>query len=516
MTVEPFRNQPIETFQTEEARREMREALKRARAEFGRHYPLYIAGEWVDTKERLVSLNPSNPKEVVGTAAKAGKAEADEALKAAWKAFKTWKDWPQEDRSRLLLKAAALMKRKRRDLEAFLVYEVGKNWVEASADVAEAIDFVEYYARAALHYRYPAVEVEPYPGEDNESFYVPLGAGVSISPWNFPIAIFTGMLLGPVAVGNTVIAKPAEDAVVVAAKVFEILHEAGFPPGVVNLLPGVGEEVGAYLVAHPETRFINFTGSLEVGQRIYEEAAKLAPGQRWFKRAYVETGGKDAIIVDETADFDLAAEGVVVSAYGFQGQKCSAASRLILTEGAYEPVLERVLKRAERLVVGPAEENPDMGPVVNEAQERKVLSYIEIGKKEGRLVLGGRRLEGEGFFIAPTIFTEVPPKARIAQEEIFGPVLSVIRVKDFAEALEVANDTPYGLTGGVYSRKREHLEWARREFHVGNLYFNRKITGALVGVQPFGGFKLSGTNAKTGALDYLRLFLEMKSVTERF
>ncbi|NHK38992.1 L-glutamate gamma-semialdehyde dehydrogenase [Thermus thermophilus] len=516
MTVEPFRNEPIETFQTEEARRAMREALRRVREEFGRHYPLYIGGEWVDTKERMVSLNPSAPSEVVGTTAKAGKAEAEAALEAAWKAFKTWKDWPQEDRSRLLLKAAALMRRRKRELEATLVYEVGKNWVEASADVAEAIDFIEYYARAALRYRYPAVEVVPYPGEDNESFYVPLGAGVVIAPWNFPVAIFTGMIMGPVAVGNTVIAKPAEDAVVVGAKVFEIFHEAGFPPGVVNFLPGVGEEVGAYLVEHPRTRFINFTGSLEVGLKIYEAAGRLAPGQTWFKRAYVETGGKDAIIVDETADFDLAAEGVVVSAYGFQGQKCSAASRLILTQGAYEPVLERVLKRAERLSVGPAEENPDLGPVVSAEQERKVLSYIEIGKNEGQLVLGGKRLEGEGYFIAPTVFTEVPPKARIAQEEIFGPVLSVIRVKDFAEALEVANDTPYGLTGGVYSRKREHLEWARREFHVGNLYFNRKITGALVGVQSFGGFKLSGTNAKTGALDYLRLFLEMKAVAERF
>ncbi len=516
MTVEPFRNEPVETFSTEEARRAMREALRAVREGFGRHYPLYIDGEWVDTGERLVSLNPSNPKEVVGTLAKATQAEADAALEAAWRAFKTWKDWPQEDRSRLLLKAAALMRRRKRELEATIVYEVGKNWVEASADVAEAIDFLEYYARQALKYKYPAVEVMPYPGEDNESFYLPLGAGVVIAPWNFPAAIFTGMIAGPVAVGNTVVAKPAEDAGVVAAKVFEVFHEAGFPKGVVNLLFGEGEKVGAYLVEHPRTRFINFTGSLEVGLWIHQAASRLAPGQRFLKRAFLELGGKDAIIVDETADFDLAAQGILVSAYGFQGQKCSAASRLILTEGAYGPVLERVLRGAERLVVGPAEENPDLGPVVSQAQEERILSYIEIGKGEAQLVLGGKRLEGAGYFIAPTVFTEVPPKARIAQEEIFGPVLSVIRVKDFAEALEVANGTVYGLTGGVYSRKREHLEWARREFHVGNLYFNRKITGALVGVQPFGGFGLSGTNTKAGGPDYLLHFLEMKTVAERF
>ncbi|GAB5603107.1 L-glutamate gamma-semialdehyde dehydrogenase [Thermus sp. FJN-A] len=516
MTVEPFRNQPVETFQTEGARREMKEALRRVRAEFGRHYPLYLDGAWMDTKERIVSLNPSAPREVVGTVAKAGKAEAEAALEAAWRAFKTWKDWPQEDRSRLLLKAAALMKRRRRELEATLVYEIGKNWVEASAEVAEAIDFLEYYARQALKYKYPSVEVVPFPGEDNESFYIPLGAGVVIAPWNFPIAIFTGMMAGPVVVGNTVVAKPAEDTVVIAAKVFEIFHEAGFPPGVVNLLPGSGREVGAFLVEHPRTRFINFTGSLEVGLYIQEAAAKLAPGQRWLKRVFLELGGKDAIIVDETADLDAATEGILISAYGFQGQKCSAASRLIVTEKAFAPLMERVLARSERLVVGPAEENPDLGPVASKAQEEKVLSYIEVGKGEGQLVLGGKRLEGEGYFIAPTIFTEVAPTARIAQEEIFGPVLSVIRVGDFAEALEVANGTVYGLTGGVYSRKREHLEWARREFHVGNLYFNRKITGALVGVQPFGGFNLSGTDTKAGGPDYLLHFLQMKTVAERF
>jgi 1-pyrroline-5-carboxylate dehydrogenase len=324
------------------------------------------------------------------------------------------------------------------------------------------------------------------------------------------------MTLGPVAVGNTVIAKPAEDTVVIAAKLFEILEEAGLPAGVANFLPGHGSEVGAYLVSHPKTRFINFTGSLEVGLRINEEAAKLAPGQMWLKKVFLELGGKDGLIVDETADLSAAAASVVQSAYGFQGQKCSACSRLIVVDQVHDDLMEQVVERSRKLVVGPAEENPDMGPVASAQQEQTVSKYIGIGAQEGKLALGGKRLEGSGFFFAPTIFDDIAPNARLAQEEIFGPVLSVIRVPDFDAALEVANGTRFGLTGGVFSRSRERLERARQEFQVGNLYFNRKITGALVGVQPFGGFNLSGTNTKAGGPDYLMNFLHMKSVTERF
>ncbi|ADH64957.1 delta-1-pyrroline-5-carboxylate dehydrogenase [Allomeiothermus silvanus DSM 9946] len=515
MTVEPYRPQPIETFQTPEKRQEMIRALAEVRQQFGRHYPLIIGGEKVQTQAAIPSTNPSNPAEVVGYAAQAGASEADAALEAAWRAFKTWKDWPQEARSRTLLKAAHIMKRRQRELEAWMVYEIGKNWTEAAADVAEAIDFTVYYAQQALKYtaKPPLVAV---PGEDNESFYMPLGAGVVIAPWNFPLAILTGMTLGPIAVGNTVVAKPAEDTPVIAAKLFEILEEAGLPAGVANLLPGHGSEVGAYLVSHPKTRFINFTGSLEVGLKINEEAAKLAPGQTWLKRVFLELGGKDAIIVDETADLEAAALGIVQSAYGFQGQKCSACSRLIVLERVHDDLMEQVVERARKLVVGPAEENPDMGPVASEKQEQTVARYIEIGKEEGQCILGGHRLEGSGYFFEPTIFDGVAPQARIAQEEIFGPVLSVIRVPDFDAALEVANGTRFGLTGGVFSRSRERLERARQEFQVGNLYFNRKITGALVGVQPFGGFNLSGTNTKAGGPDYLMNFLHMKSVTERF
>ncbi len=517
MTVEPFKNEPVERFTSEESRKAMQAALAEVRAQFGREYPLVIGGERVWTGAFLGSLDPSDPSRVVGRVARARKEDAEAALEAAWKAFESWKRWDQEARSRVLLKAAHLMRRRKTELTAWMVYEVGKNWVEASADVAEAIDFLEYYARAALRFKGPgAIEVVPFPGEDNESFYIPLGAGVSISPWNFPVAIYTGMFAGPIAVGNTVVAKPAEDASVVAYKVFEILEEAGLPPGVLNFLPGIGEEVGAYLVEHPRTRFITFTGSLEVGSWINQAAGRVRPGQRFLKRVITEMGGKDAIIVDKSADLELATEGILQSAYGFSGQKCSAASRLIVLEEVHDHLMEKVEARTRALSVGPAEENPDMGPVINADQEKKILRYIALGKNEGQLVLGGEKLEGPGYFIAPTIFTEVPPSAKIAQEEIFGPVLSVIKAKNFDEALAIANDTVYGLTGGVYARDREVLEKARREFHVGNLYFNRKITGALVGVQPFGGFNLSGTGAKTGSHDYLRLFLQMKTVAERF
>lgn len=515
MNLEPYRPENIETFQNPEVIEAMRRSLAAVRSQFGRHYPLIIGSEKVYTQATITSTNPSYPSEVIGVTAKAGIAEADAALDAAWRAYKSWRDWPQEHRSRLLLKAAQIMKQRQRELEAWLVYEIGKNWVEAAADVAEAIDFIRYYAISALKYK-DGAPVVPYPGEDNAAFYLPLGVGVVIAPWNFPLAILAGMTVGPVAVGNCVVAKPAEDTVVIAAKLFEILEEAGLPAGVANFLPGKGSEIGAHLVEHPRTRFVNFTGSLEVGLRINESAAKLSPGQIWLKRVFLELGGKDGLIVDETADIAAAAQASVMSAFGFQGQKCSAASRLIVVDGVYQQLMEQVLARCEGLVVGPAEENPDMGPVASAKQENTVLSYIELGQQEGRLALGGRRLEGSGYFISPTIFEGVAPHARIAQEEIFGPVLAVIRVPDYSTALEVANTTRFGLTGGVFSRKRERLEQARREFHVGNLYFNRKITGALVGVQPFGGFNLSGTNTKAGGPDYLLNFLQMKSVTERF
>ena len=414
-----------------------------------------------------------------------------------------------------MLKAAAIMRRRKRELEAWLVYEIGKNWVEASAEVAEMIDFTEYYARQALRHVGGLGHLNAFPGEENESFYIPLGAGLTIAPWNFPLALMTGMTVGAIVVGNTVVCKPAEDTVVAVAKMAEIFEQAGLPPGVINYLPGLGSEVGAYLVEHPRTRFINFTGSLATGKRINEAAAKVGEGQRWFKRVFLELGGKDAILVDETADLDAAALGVIQGAYGYQGQKCSACSRLIIVDSVYDALIERVVERAKGLRVAAAETNPDLGPVCNLAQDAKVREYLGVGRNEGTLLVGGNRMQGEGFFFEPTVFGDVAPHARLAQEEVFGPVVAAIRVKNFDEGLAVANNSVYGLTGAVYTRDRARIELARREFHVGNLYFNRKCSGALAGVQPFGGFNLTGTDTKTGGPDYLLQFMQMKSVAER-
>jgi len=393
---------------------------------------------------------------------------------------------------------------------------VSKSWVEAYADVAEAIDFMEFYAREMMRLGPPQPVVD-YPGEENELRYIPLGVGAVIPPWNFPLAILTGMTTAAVVTGNTVVLKPASAAPTIAAKFMEVMREASLPAGVINFLPGPGSSVGDILVTHPLTRFIAFTGSKEVGLRIHELAAKPQPGQIWLKRTILEMGGKDCIIIDEDADLESAVEGVNWSAFGFQGQKCSACSRLVIHEAVYDRFLDMVVERAKQNTVGdPVDGRNFMGAVIDEAALRKITGYIDIGRTEGRLVLGGERLSGEGYFLPPTIFADVDPNARIAQEEIFGPVLSVIKAHDFDHALRIANSTEYGLTGGVYSNNRRHLERARHEFHVGNLYFNRKITGALVGVQPFGGFNMSGTDSKAGGSDYLLLFMQAKSISERW
>jgi 1-pyrroline-5-carboxylate dehydrogenase len=512
---EPYRNEPYSDFNQQENLEAYQKALKGARAELGRDYPLVIGGEEVTTGGWLESHNPCDTAEVVGRTAKAGKKEVEKALNTAWKAFAEWSQLPMAHRARTLIKLAAIMRRRKLELAAYETLEAGKNYAEAEADVAEAIDFAEYYARQSLKLEGPATTYD-YPGEENTSFLMPIGAGVVIPPWNFPLAILTGMTVGPVVVGNTVVTKPSPDTPIIAQKFMECVREAGFPPGVVNLLTGADADIGDALVEHTRTRFINFTGSLATGLRISELAAKLQPGQKWLKKVYAEMGGKDALIVDETADLDDAASAAAVSGYGFQGQKCSAMSRLIVVEEAYEPLLKKFTAKVAVLGVGPAEENPDVAAVINQKAEDKSLRYIGQGKLEARLVLGGGKAEGPGHFIQPTIFADVPRSATIACEEIFGPVVAVMKAKDFDEALEIANSTVFGLTGGLISKSRARLEQARREFAVGNLYLNRKITGSLVGVQPFGGFNLSGTNAKAGGPDYLRLFMEMKTVTERF
>jgi len=516
MQIGPFKSEVIETFADEDVQREMMDALKKVRSNADYVYPLVIGGKRIQTKETIVSTNPSSPAEVVGASALASKEHADAALDAAWKAFESWKRWSQEERSLVLLKVAQIIRKRRREFEACLVLEIGKNLIDASAEVAETIEFLEYYARQAMKYTGSIEGLTPFPGEHNGSFYVPLGVGVAIAPWNFPMALMTTMIAGALVVGNTMVCKPAEDTVVSCGKLMEAFEEAGLPAGVLNFLPGIGRDVGEYLVAHPKTRFISFTGSLAIGARINEIAARLAPGQKWFKRVFLELGGKNAILVDETADLDVAAVGIIEGAFGYQGQKCSACSRLIVVDSVYDALIDRVVALTEKVTVGPAETNPRNGPIINAAQEKKILQYIDIGKEEGKLLTGGHRLDGAGYFFSPTIFGDVAPNARIAQEEVFGPFVAAIRVKTFEEGMEVVANTNYGLTGSVFSRNRERLEYARREFQVGNLYFNRKNTGALVGIQPFGGFNLSGTDTKVGGPDYLLQFLQMKAVAERF
>ncbi|MCL6547874.1 MAG: L-glutamate gamma-semialdehyde dehydrogenase [Alicyclobacillus sp.] len=513
--MQPFRNEPLTDFTVPEYRRQMQEALDRVHAQLGKEYPLYVGGEEIVTERKFTSVNPSDKDQVVGTVAQADASLADRAVQSARAAFESWKRKSFAERARYLFKAAAIMRRRRHELSAWMCVEAGKTWAEADADTAEAIDFLEFYGREAIRLGevHPLVRI---PGEDNELHYIPLGVGIVIPPWNFPLAILTGMTSSAVVCGNTVVLKPASPTPVIAAKFVEVMREAGIPHGVINYLPGSGSEIGDVLVDHPQTRFISFTGSRDVGVRIYERAAKVHPGQIWLKRVVAEMGGKDAIVVDADADLEDAARQIVASAFGFSGQKCSACSRAIVLEDVYDQVVERVVELTEALRVGPATQpDTEVGPVIDDRACKKILEYIEVGKQEAKLLTGGGPADGNGYYIRPTVFGEVDPHARIAQEEIFGPVVAFIPARDFEQAIRIANDTEYGLTGSVFSRNREHLEYARREFHVGNLYFNRKCTGALVGVHPFGGFNMSGTDSKAGGRDYLLLFTQAKAVAER-
>jgi 1-pyrroline-5-carboxylate dehydrogenase len=432
------------------------------------------------------------------------------------KAFSWWQKKPLEERVRYLIKGAELLRKRKLEFASLLVLEIGKTWREADADVAEAIDFLEYYGREALHLQKEPYLV-PYPGEETWARYIPLGVGVIIPPWNFPLAILVGMVSASIVTGNTVVLKPASITPVIGYKFVELMEEAGLPSGVINFLPGSGGEIGDFLVKHSQTRFINFTGSKEVGLRINRLAAEISEGQKWIKRVIAEMGGKDSIIVDEDVSIEEAVKIIVTSAYGFQGQKCSACSRAIVHKNIYDEFVEKLVEEVKKIKVGPPEDfNNFMGPVSDKHAFNNILKYIEIGKKEGKLVYGGKPVGDKGYFIQPTVIIDVPPQSVIAQEEIFGPVLAVIKAENFAEGLEIANNTEFGLTGGVCSNNRENLEKAREEFHVGNLYFNRKITGALVGVQPFGGYNMSGTCSKAGGPDYLQLFTQMKVVSEKF
>jgi 1-pyrroline-5-carboxylate dehydrogenase len=513
--MDPFRNEPYSDFAASGPRRDYEEAIDIVVSKLGGHVPLIIGGKPVDTDDRIVSTNPAEPAQVVGTTAQASEAEAQLAIDAATVAFPDWARRSAMERAEFVHRLGDLIAERKLEMSAWMTLEAGKNWAEAEADVAEAIDFCRYYAHEALRLDEP-VSVYSYPGETNESFLIPIGPGVVIPPWNFPLAILVGMTVGPVAAGNTVVLKPASNTPLLGAHFMDIVAEAGIPDGVINFLPGPGSVVGDFLVDSPGTRFVNFTGSKEVGLRIAERAAVVRPGQKWLKRAFMEMGGKDGLIIDETADLDLAADSLVRSAYGYQGQKCSACSRAIVVSAVHDDLLDLVVARAASLEIGPGIENKPVGPIISEAQQKTILAEIERGRSEANLVLGGQPVDMDGgYYIEPTIFDGVERHHRLAQHEIFGPVLSFMRVADFDEAIDVANDTEYGLTGGLISTDEDRIDRAKREFHVGNLYINRKITGALVGVQPFGGFKMSGSNAKAGGPDYLRLFMEMKTVAIR-
>ncbi|MEX2402510.1 MAG: L-glutamate gamma-semialdehyde dehydrogenase [Balneolales bacterium] len=492
-------------------------ALDDVRSRFGKTYPLIINGQEAEgEKGTFDSVNPSNTNETVASFQLASHIQAEAALESAWKAYGTWQFVPAEERANILFRAAEIAQRRRLELNAWQISESGHNYREADAQIAEGIDFLNYYAHEALRYD-KGMDVLDARGEKNKTIYIPIGAGVSISPWNFPFAIAAGMAAGPIAAGNTIVAKPSPDTPMMCWLVHEIFTEAGLPDGVFNFITGDNEEIGDALTGSPRTRFINFTGSLAVGQHISQVAAEPQNGQNFVKRVVVEMGGKNAMVIDSDADLDAASTAIVQAAYGYQGQKCSACSRAIIVDDVYDEVLEKVLEKARKLQIGNAKDNMIVGPVINQKAVDKIMSYIELGKGEGQLILGGKKADtaDPGHYIEPTIFSDVDPDARIAQEEIFGPVVTFIRAKDTDDAINIANNTRFGLTGGYFSSDSAKIDRALREFHVGNLYINRKNTGALVGAQPFGGFNLSGTDSKAGGRDYLLCFLQAKSLTEK-
>ncbi|MDP2813744.1 MAG: L-glutamate gamma-semialdehyde dehydrogenase [Erysipelotrichaceae bacterium] len=518
MATTPYKTEPFTDFTLAENIKKYEDGLRTVESYLGKDYDLIIGGKRIKSAKMMSSINPSDHSEIIGHISQAKIEHADMAMEAALKAFESWKNVPVEVRADVLFKAAAIIRKRKFEFNALLTKEAGKPWAEADGDTAEAIDFLEYYGRQMLTLdRIDDVVLSRRNIERNEYRYIPLGVGAIIAPWNFPLAILAGMSSAAVVSGNTILLKPASTTQVIAYKFVEVMEEAGLPAGVINFVPGSGREVGNYIVNHPKTRFISFTGSKAVGIDIYEKAAKVQPGQIWLKRVIAEMGGKDSIIVDKEANLDLAADAIVKSAFGFSGQKCSACSRAIIVEDVYDEVVRKMVEITQAMKVGNPQENSIfVGPVNDKNAFDKITSYFEVGEAEGRCVIGGTADGSKGWFIDPTIYVDVAPDSRLMQEEIFGPILAVCKVKDFDEALSVANNTEYGLTGAVISNNRMNLEKARNEFHVGNLYFNRKCTGAIVGYQPFGGFNMSGTDSKAGGPDYLILHMQGKTISEAF
>ncbi|GGG17165.1 L-glutamate gamma-semialdehyde dehydrogenase [Paenibacillus abyssi] len=512
-----FKNEAFTDFSLPVNQALMEAALRKVKAELGRDYPLRIGAERIMTGDKIVSVNPGNISEVVGRVSKASLGLAEQAMQEALNSFEAWKRVPAAERAGYVFKAAQLMRERKHEFSALMIVEAGKNWAEADADTAEAIDFMEFYGREMIRLsltneHQPLTKIE---GEDNRLAYIPLGVGIVIPPWNFPLAICAGMTTAAIVCGNTVVLKPSSLTPVIAHKFVALMEEAGLPSGVINFVPGSGAEIGDFLTKHPKTRFISFTGSKEIGLRIHALASHTADGQKWMKRVIAEMGGKDGIVVDETANVEQAAKAIVASAFGFQGQKCSAGSRAIIVEAVYDKVVQLVKEETEKLSVGLPELNCPAGPVSDRQAYDKIMDYIEIGRREGRLLTGGDKAEGNGYYIQPTVFVDVDSKSRIMQEEIFGPVLAIGRAKDYKEAIAMYNDTEFGLTGSFFSQDEAHIHYALDEMFCGNLYINRKCTGALVGVHPFGGFNMSGTDSKAGGYDYLLLFTQAKLTSRK-
>ncbi len=509
-----FRNAPLVSFIYKDSQDKMQSALREVRKRLGEKHPLYIGGEKIWTDNLTPSVNPAEPTEIVGYGTEAGVDEAERAVKAARAAFKKWRWTPFEERAQLLERAADILERRRYELSAVEVFEVGKPWSEADADIREAIDFCRFYARQMRRLGRPKL-TQQVPGEESYHHYWPRGVVFVIAPWNFPMAILCGMASAGVVSGNAVIMKPSEQSIICGAMLMQVFEEAGVPPGVLNFLSGHGSVIGAHLVDHKDVDLIAFTGSREVGLKIWESAGITRPGQRELKRVICEMGGKNAMIVDADTDLDETIMYSIYSAFGFQGQKCSALSRLILLEENYDRVMERLIPAAASLRIGnPEQPGIVVGPVIDEPAYRRILEYIEIGKKEAKLAYQAKEVPPHGYFVPPTIFTDVKPNMRIAREEIFGPVLSVLKVRDLDEALEVANGTDYALTGGFFSRSPDNIERIKARLEAGNVYINRSCTGAIVGRHPFGGFKMSGSGTKAGGEDYLLHFLVPRVVTE--
>ncbi|MDD3141871.1 MAG: L-glutamate gamma-semialdehyde dehydrogenase [Lachnospiraceae bacterium] len=508
-----FKNATELDFTLNENKKKIEAAFAQIDQEKGNVYPLIIDGERIETEKRITSICPSD-KEVLGYACSCNQELAEKAIQSANKAFKTWSVTPVEERIRCLRKLTTLLEENRFIIDAWNVEECGKNWGEADGELCEALDFFNSYAMHMMELD-KGLELVP-TDEYIKCIYIPIGVGVAVPPWNFPLSLLGGMVAAAVVTGNTIVCKPSSDSPIVAYKFVELCEKAGFPAGVVNYIPGSGSEIGDYVVEHPLTRFINFTGSKEIGCRINQKAAGISVGQKWIKRVVAEMGGKNAIIIDSSANIKKAAQGIANSAFTFQGQKCSACSRAIVMSDVYDELVEEVVACAKTMkeAQGTGRSNALIGPVINQGAYDRITGYIETARAEGNIVFGGTYDNSQGFYIDPTIVRDITRDAKIANEEIFGPVLGVIKVESFEEALDVANDTEYGLTGAVYSENRENIQKAKVSFQVGNLYFNRKSTAAVVLQHPFGGFNMSGTDAKTGTSDYLTNFLNLKSITE--